>query len=157
VRVFIVTEGYGAAFAGTTRHERVDRLGSAAMHSRTRTRRSHRAAALAASLGFVLAACGGDAEPDTAVQPAPATAAPATAGQATAPSGGAVTSAPAAPGTTAAAPEPAPSSAGGAATTAAPAEAPEALRFTAPLVGGGTIDAASLAGTPVLFWFWAPY
>lgn len=35
--------------------------------------------------------------------------------------------------------------------------APEALRFTAPLVGGGTIDAAAYAGQPVLFWFWAPY
>jgi hypothetical protein len=28
--------------------------------------------------------------------------------------------------------------------------------FTATLIGGGTIDAVSLAGTDVLFWFWTP-
>ncbi len=40
---------------------------------------------------------------------------------------------------------------------AAPAgDAPEILRFTSPLVGGGEIDAASLAGTPTAFWFWSP-
>ena len=33
---------------------------------------------------------------------------------------------------------------------------PEVLRFSAPLVGGGTFDGASVAGTPVAFWFWAP-
>lgn len=33
---------------------------------------------------------------------------------------------------------------------------PELLRFTAPLVGGGTFDGASLADQPVAFWFWAP-
>ena len=33
---------------------------------------------------------------------------------------------------------------------------PEILRFSAPLVGGGTFDGASVAGTPVAFWFWAP-
>ncbi len=35
---------------------------------------------------------------------------------------------------------------------------PEALRFTAPLVGGGTFDgaAAAAAGKPTVFWFWAP-
>jgi hypothetical protein len=36
-------------------------------------------------------------------------------------------------------------------------ETPSALRFTAPLVGGGEIDLAGYAGQPVLFWFWAPY
>lgn len=35
-------------------------------------------------------------------------------------------------------------------------EAPEALQFTAPLVGGGTFDGAAVAGKPVAFWFWAP-
>ena len=40
---------------------------------------------------------------------------------------------------------------------AATGVAPEALRFTAPLVGGGTIDLAAYADQPVLFWFWAPY
>jgi peroxiredoxin len=34
---------------------------------------------------------------------------------------------------------------------------PDALQFTAPLVGGGTLDLASLAGPPVLLWFWAPF
>ncbi len=34
--------------------------------------------------------------------------------------------------------------------------APEALRFTAPLVGGGTFDGTTVAGKPVAFWFWAP-
>lgn len=33
---------------------------------------------------------------------------------------------------------------------------PELLRFTAPLVGGGEIDAAATAGTPTAFWFWSP-
>ena len=33
---------------------------------------------------------------------------------------------------------------------------PEALRFTAPLVGGGQFDGAAPAGRPVAFWFWAP-
>jgi hypothetical protein len=33
---------------------------------------------------------------------------------------------------------------------------PESLAFTAPRVGGGTIDMAQYAGTPVLLWFWAP-
>jgi len=32
----------------------------------------------------------------------------------------------------------------------------EALRFTAAVVGGGNLDAATLAGQPVAFWFWAP-
>jgi hypothetical protein len=34
--------------------------------------------------------------------------------------------------------------------------APASLQFTAPLVGGGELDAATLAGKPTLFWFWAP-
>ena len=33
---------------------------------------------------------------------------------------------------------------------------PESLAFTAPRVGGGVIDMAQYAGTPVLVWFWAP-
>jgi len=33
---------------------------------------------------------------------------------------------------------------------------PGVLQFSAPLVGGGEIDAASLAGKPTVFWFWAP-
>ncbi len=33
---------------------------------------------------------------------------------------------------------------------------PAALQFSAPLVGGGELDASSLAGKPTVFWFWAP-
>ena len=36
-------------------------------------------------------------------------------------------------------------------------DVPEALRFRAPLVGGGEIDMSTLAGKPVVLWFWAPY
>ena len=37
------------------------------------------------------------------------------------------------------------------------AQAPEALQFTAPLVGGGEIDlAAGFDDKPTVFWFWAP-
>jgi thiol-disulfide isomerase/thioredoxin len=34
---------------------------------------------------------------------------------------------------------------------------PETLDFTATTVGGEQLDGASLAGTPVLLWFWAPW
>ncbi|MEN9506380.1 MAG: hypothetical protein RI958_2306 [Actinomycetota bacterium] len=40
--------------------------------------------------------------------------------------------------------------------TRAPADVPAALQFSSPLVGGGTFEGASLAGTPAAFWFWAP-
>jgi hypothetical protein len=36
-------------------------------------------------------------------------------------------------------------------------EVPEALRFSAPLIGGGEIDLAGFAGRPVLLWFWSPF
>jgi hypothetical protein len=32
----------------------------------------------------------------------------------------------------------------------------DALDFTAPFVGGGTLEGASLEGRAVLLWFWAP-
>jgi hypothetical protein len=41
-------------------------------------------------------------------------------------------------------------------TTTASIATPDALQFSAPVVGGGTLDLASFAGTTVLFWFWAP-
>ncbi len=41
-------------------------------------------------------------------------------------------------------------------TPAANADAPEALQLRAPLVGGGTVDLTSFAGTTVALWFWAP-
>lgn len=36
-------------------------------------------------------------------------------------------------------------------------EVPEVLAFTAPTVDGDELDAATLAGTPVAFWFWAAW
>jgi len=41
------------------------------------------------------------------------------------------------------------------ASSATPA-VPQSLAFSAPRVGGGTIDMATYAGKPVLLWFWAP-
>jgi hypothetical protein len=40
---------------------------------------------------------------------------------------------------------------------AADTDVPEALRFRASRVGGGEIDMSTLAGKPVVMWFWAPY
>ena len=42
---------------------------------------------------------------------------------------------------------------------AAPDGAPAAgpLAFSAPLVGGGTIELGASAGRPTLLWFWAPW
>jgi hypothetical protein len=36
------------------------------------------------------------------------------------------------------------------------AAVPDLLKFTAPLLGGGTFDGTAFAGKPVAFWFWAP-
>jgi hypothetical protein len=41
-------------------------------------------------------------------------------------------------------------------TAVATAAVPDSLAFTAPRVGGGSIDLAQYAGQPVLLWFWAP-
>ena len=50
---------------------------------------------------------------------------------------------------------------GAAPTTAASATtgaaAPSALAFSAPTVGGDTLDLSTYAGKTVAFWFWAPY
>jgi len=35
-------------------------------------------------------------------------------------------------------------------------DAPEALQFSAPVVGGGELDMRDYAGQTVAFWFWAP-
>lgn len=55
-----------------------------------------------------------------------------------------------------------PATTGSAPTTMAPpptppAEVPETLAFRAPTVDGGELDAATLAGDPVVFWFWASW
>ncbi len=34
---------------------------------------------------------------------------------------------------------------------------PDVLDFTAPRLGGGTIDGAQYAGAPLAIWFWAPW
>ncbi len=52
---------------------------------------------------------------------------------------------------------PAPSQTDAAQTAGTPANVPEALKFSAPLVGGGDIELSTLAGRPVLLWFWAPW
>ncbi|HEX6208154.1 MAG TPA: hypothetical protein VF058_07340 [Actinomycetota bacterium] len=44
--------------------------------------------------------------------------------------------------------------------TEEPAEDPPVpgeLRFTAPALGGGTIDGAEYAGSDLVIWFWAPW
>jgi hypothetical protein len=103
--------------------------------------RSRRIVALCCATGLVLAACGSDtgseAAPSISVTAAPDatsadTAAPDTASGDTA-----------APADTDGVGEPA-------------AVVPATLQFSAPLVGGGTFDGASVAGAPVVFWFWAP-
>lgn len=58
--------------------------------------------------------------------------------------------------TTAPAPTEVPAAADAPTPTEAPVTVPEALQFTAPLVGGGTFDGAAAAGKPTVFWFWAP-
>lgn len=53
-------------------------------------------------------------------------------------------------------PAPAPNDSSAPDGSAPTAVVPEALRFSAPLVGGGTFDGAATAGKPTVFWFWAP-
>ena len=45
----------------------------------------------------------------------------------------------------------------GEAPSEAPTEVPATLKFTGSKVDGGDFVGASLAGKPVLFWFWAPW
>lgn len=94
-------------------------------------------AALALVLGA--SACGSDDPADTA---APETSAEP---QTTAPEQEPVTE-----------PEAAPEPETGTATEPPPS-VPDELDFSAPTVGGGTFDGASLAGQPAVVWFWAPW
>ena len=85
--------------------------------------------------GLVLAACGGSDEPaavDTSA--ATSTTSAATSGEA-----------------------PATTTVTDSGSAVVPADAPAALQFAAPLVGGGDIELTTLAGRPVLLWFWAPW
>lgn len=40
--------------------------------------------------------------------------------------------------------------------TAATTGVPESLQFSAPLVGGGSVDFSRFSGQTVALWFWAP-
>ncbi len=100
---------------------------------------------------FAATACASESD-DTADSLPAATPAETTIGATAAPGTESPTEASTAPAepTTAPAPTDAPTP------TEAPVVVPEALQFTAPLVGGGTFDGAAAAGKPTVFWFWAP-
>ena len=116
-----------------------------------RTKR-HRVAVGAAAITltlFAATACSSESNDPVADSPAP-TAADTTVGDADAPD---ETVAPAE--STAPAEEP-PTVSDESPTSEPAVVVPEALQFTAPLVGGGTFDGAALADKPTVFWFWAP-
>jgi hypothetical protein len=98
--------------------------------------KSTRLLAAIAAGGLLLAACGGGSATDSAASPDVTAAA-----------------APAAPGDqgSESVDDAVPTDAGATADAT-----PAALQFTAPLVGGGELDASTLAGKPTVFWFWAP-
>jgi thiol-disulfide isomerase/thioredoxin len=85
---------------------------------------------LVVALACALAACGRASEPPDAAAPPPAVAT--TAATATATTGSSAATAPA-------------------------AQAPAVLRFTGTTLDGAPFDGATLAGKPVVFWFWAPW
>ncbi len=99
-------------------------------------------AALAASLtALVLAGCAATGSDDEAADPADAPSQPST-----------TSTGPSSPtGTADAAPSTAPDAG------TAPAEVPDALQFEATTVAGDAFDGASVAGRPVVLWFWAPW
>ena len=126
-----------------------------------RRSRHPRRIATAAALAFALAACGSGDTGSDAVETG--TAAPVTTGAPDQPDDVAPTTA--TPTTNAAGDADATSAPTTAAPTADDAPAPtstdavvvpDALQFSAPLVGGGTFDGAAVAGIPTAFWFWAP-
>ena len=119
----------------------------------TSTRRRAAFGAIGATVAlFAATACATDSD-DTADSLPAATPAESTVGDTAAPTtaapGPEPTTAPAEP-TTAPAPTETPTP------TEAAVVVPEALQFTAPLVGGGSFDGAAAAGKPTVFWFWAP-
>jgi hypothetical protein len=95
------------------------------------------------AFGLLVTACGSDT--DTASTAPPAASQP----DSTTADKNATTAPPSSDGDVTAATSP-----DGDATTAT--AVPEALQFTAPLVGGGEFTGADSAGKPTVFWFWAP-
>ncbi|WP_147425229.1 TlpA family protein disulfide reductase [Bailinhaonella thermotolerans] len=93
-----------------------------------------RGAAVLAAAGVLAAACGGAAGGGSSMDDAATPAPPAS----SAPAAGS----PAAPGT---------------ASPGTAAAVPEKLRFTAATLDGAPFSGESLAGRPVVFWFWAPW
>ena len=97
------------------------------------SRRVLRSAAFAAAAGLAVVACGGsDTADETGAAPSepPAAPAPDTGGS---------------------------GASDGTGTESSDADgAPALLQFTAPLVGGGELDAVQLADKPTAFWFWSP-
>ena len=121
--------------------------------------RTHRRRAAVGAIGatlllFAATACGSESD-DSAAEPASDTPVETTLGGTEAP----VTDATSTEAPSTEAPSEAttaPAEATPAPTEPASAVVPEALQFTAPLVGGGTFDGAAVAGKPTVFWFWAP-
>jgi hypothetical protein len=106
----------------------------------SRSGRLTRLATTAALLGLLASACasGGSG--------APSAAPPATTSSATEPSGTIPIGSP----TTE------PGNGDGTPATTPSVPVPEALQFSAPLVGGGEFTGADYADKPTVFWFWAP-
>ncbi|MGP3961096.1 redoxin domain-containing protein [Nonomuraea sp. 3N208] len=90
-----------------------------------------RVTAVIVAAGLLIAGCGGADETVRGDAPVPATVAPAT-------------------------PAPA-STASSTPRESSDVRVPDALKFTATTLGGQTFDGASLAGKPIVFWFWAPW
>jgi hypothetical protein len=126
-----------------------------------RTTRRHGVGALGASVLLMAVAACSSASDDTTAESAPDSATETSVETSESTDGETATTA--APSETTAAPVPDDSDDTGTdtgdenpPTTEAAVVVPEALRFTAPLVGGGTFDGAAVAGKPTVFWFWAP-
>ncbi|MEV0999475.1 redoxin domain-containing protein [Nonomuraea sp. NPDC050202] len=100
-----------------------------------------RAVAAVVAAGLLTAACGAAGDAGGGAAPAPAAVTPATSAP---PTSAPPTSAPATS-------EPATAASRG------QANVPETLRFTATTLDGQPFDGSSLAGKPVVFWFWAPW
>jgi thiol-disulfide isomerase/thioredoxin len=93
-----------------------------------------RVSALCVALALALTACGGE-QPTTGTTPQTTASQPSASGAAPSPTMTEGTSSPDVPAGT----------------------VPEVLDFTAQTVDGGTFDGSTLAGTPAIVWFWAPW